>query len=595
MSDGKYLITTEDESTWKFDRSVIFLGEWCRLFSRKHIWENLDAIVAEPYGLNSSQKEIDYLKVIKLEEKLLPELAEILNRHFNCKKSLRYWNIIVGPWLRTILQLLLNRTHTLIQCFENYKISGTTLYSYYNQSLAALDMKSSYNLFDNEKWNNVLNGKIMQLIIDKNISIEVLKDKNFKYQLNSFSLNKDNISQNYKKRLKRFFYNFYSKLASKLSKNNDGFIIGTYLPVNLLIKLEIALKQWPQIRIKNDTDLNSINEVPNIKLRKNLTTQLTNKSLDNFENVTRSLLFELFPVCYLEGFEKMNLILSKKLWPKSPKFIFTSNNYNSDEIFKLYTATQVENGKKYFIGQHGNRFFTDKYFSYPVEEKICDNFLTWGWSKKSKKYLPTFILNTAGRSKIYNTRGKLLLIQKKRQRRFYTWDSPKEYDYFLKNQITFLNKLSERPNQKILIRLGNTIPNKKFRDEFKLINFKTSLKFDPGIKPIKKLVQASRLVVHSYDSTGLLETLSQNIPTIAFWENELDHLREEVKDDYQRLIDVGIIHLSPLSAAEKINEIWDNIGVWWFQKSVQDAKDKFCNVYAKSVSNPVNTLVNKLI
>ena len=51
MSDGKYLITTEDESTWKFDRSVIFLGEWCRLFSRKHIWENLDAIVAEPYGL----------------------------------------------------------------------------------------------------------------------------------------------------------------------------------------------------------------------------------------------------------------------------------------------------------------------------------------------------------------------------------------------------------------------------------------------------------------------------------------------------------------------------------------------------------------
>ena len=131
-------------------------------------------------------------------------------------------------------------------------------------------MKSSYTLFDNEKWNNVLNGKIMQLIIDKDISIEVLKDKIFKYQLNSFSLNKDNINQNYKKRLKYFFYNFYSKIASKLSKNNDGFIIGTYLPFNLLIKLEIALKQWPQIRIKNDTDLNSINEVPNIKLRKNL-------------------------------------------------------------------------------------------------------------------------------------------------------------------------------------------------------------------------------------------------------------------------------------------------------------------------------------
>ena len=592
MSDGIYLITTEDESTWKFDRSVIFLGEWCRLSTRKHIWENLDAIIAEPYGLDSSQKEIDYLKVIKLEEKLLPELIEILNKHFNCKKSLRYWNIIIGPWLRTILQLLLNRTHTLIQCFENYKISGTSIYSSHYGSLAALDMKSSYHLFDNAKWNNVLNGKIMQIVINKNISIEVLKDKIFKYQLNSFLLKKDNISQNYKKRLKSFFIHYYSKIASKLCKNNDAFIIGTYLPFKMLIKLEIALKQWPQYRIKNDTDLFSINEVPNIKLRTNLATQLRNKSLDNFENVTRSLLFELLPVCYLEGFEKMNLILSKKLWPKDPKFIFTSNNYNSDEIFKLYTASQVENGKKYFIGQHGNRNFTDKYYSFPVEEKICDNFLTWGWSKKSKKYVPTFIFNTAGRSKAYNPRGKLLLIQRKRQTRFYTWDSSEEYDHFLKNQITFLNKLSEGPYQKTLIRLGNTIANKKFRDE---LNFKDSLKFDPGIKPIKKLVRASRLVVHSYDSTGLLETLSQNIPTIAFWENELDHLREEVKDDYQRLIDVGIIHLSPLSAAEKINEVWDNIGAWWFQRSIQDAKDKFCNIYAKSVNNPINTLVNKLV
>ena len=34
----RYLITTHDERTWEFDRPVIFLGEWCRLFERKNIY-----------------------------------------------------------------------------------------------------------------------------------------------------------------------------------------------------------------------------------------------------------------------------------------------------------------------------------------------------------------------------------------------------------------------------------------------------------------------------------------------------------------------------------------------------------------------------
>lgn len=36
---GRYLITTADERTWKFDRPVLFLGEWCRLYDRRHVWQ----------------------------------------------------------------------------------------------------------------------------------------------------------------------------------------------------------------------------------------------------------------------------------------------------------------------------------------------------------------------------------------------------------------------------------------------------------------------------------------------------------------------------------------------------------------------------
>ena len=57
----RYLITTEDEVTWKFDQPVIFLGEWCRPYNRKHLWQNMDAIVAKPYGLGEDQKDTDYV------------------------------------------------------------------------------------------------------------------------------------------------------------------------------------------------------------------------------------------------------------------------------------------------------------------------------------------------------------------------------------------------------------------------------------------------------------------------------------------------------------------------------------------------------
>jgi hypothetical protein len=50
---ARHLITTADERTWKFDRPVLFLGEWCRLYDRKQVWGGMDGIVAEPYGLQA--------------------------------------------------------------------------------------------------------------------------------------------------------------------------------------------------------------------------------------------------------------------------------------------------------------------------------------------------------------------------------------------------------------------------------------------------------------------------------------------------------------------------------------------------------------
>ena len=195
----------------------------------------------------------------------------------------------------------------------------------------------------------------------------------------------------------------------------------------------------------------------------------------------------------------------------------------------------------------------------------------------------------------YNAKGGLLLVEKSQEPRVETWDTYSEYLKYFKDQKKFVNLLADEPKQKLLIRLSSSAVNLKLNENSRWLDFNKSLKIDNGKVAIKNLILESRLVVHSYDSTGILETLSQNIPTLAFWQNGLDHLREEVRPDYQKLIDAGIIHLSAKSVAYKVNEIWNDVDGWWLQKNVQDKRKQFCDIYAKNCKNPINTITSLLL
>ena len=154
IDQKKFLITTADERTWKSDQPKVFLGEWCRLFERKHIWQSMKAKVAEPYGLNLTQKDIDFQEVIRLEQKLFPEIYLLLNQFHGMKHDERYWSILIGHWFRAFLQLMINRVKTLEKCFQTEKISHTTVLTL-NTSLSTPDIASSLLSFHDDQWNNV--------------------------------------------------------------------------------------------------------------------------------------------------------------------------------------------------------------------------------------------------------------------------------------------------------------------------------------------------------------------------------------------------------------------------------------------------------
>ena len=81
-----------------------------------------------------------------------------------------------------------------------------------------------------------------------------------------------------------------------------------------------------------------------------------------------------------------------------------------------------------------------------------------------------------------------------------------------------------------------------------------------------------------------------NIPTLAFWQNGLDHLVEEAKPFYQHLLEAGIVHLTPESISAKICDVWDNIENWWNDPLVQQARIQFCMEYAMLSKKPIRRL-----
>jgi putative transferase (TIGR04331 family) len=294
------------------------------------------------------------------------------------------------------------------------------------------------------------------------------------------------------------------------------------------------------------------------------------------------MVFELLPVCYLEDFEKLTKEVQKLPWPNRPKFIFTSNAFDTDEVFKLWAATKVESGSKYVVGQHGNNYSTHRYLNPTVEEVTTDKFLTWGWTDGLEQHTPAFLFKSAGgKAAARNPTGGLLLIEVCIDHRITTWDSTAEFGDYFKDQQTFIRRLDDAPKKHLTVRLHAGYRNQRWSEEARWQAFDPLLKIDTGEAAISRILAKSRLVVYSYDSTGILETLSQNIPTLAFWPNGFEHLRESAKPYYQFLVDAGIVHLTPDSAAQKINEVWDDVEDWWAQRAVQEACVLFCNRFAR--------------
>lgn len=585
----RYLITTADERTWKLNEPVVFLGEWCRVYGRRHVWQKMDSIVAAPYGLSVNEKDADGQYARALEEKLLPRVREILNEYHNSQFDLRGWKVIIGHWLRRLIHVVLNRVRTLQACFSSHVIAGTTTINRSFLSTVPMNSAEASGLFNNDIWNNILYARIMSILEMGVFPV---------YPLDCREVHQSPISRRELKRqsmTRRFLkggLSLTSRLAASLARRHDPVIVASYLRPKEEIKLHLSLRQAPQLW--RTPSISAACET-DTSLRCRLgAAMLAEAPTDEIHSVLAQLLFELIPRSYLEGFDHLKEASDSMKWPRNPEFIFTSNRFDTDDVFKQWTAQKISEGVPYIVGQHGNNYGTFRYAYPTVEEETADRFFTWGWSKESARYCPAFVFKTVGSNLQHSKKGGLLLVEVSMPHRRSTWDDEFEFHKYFEEQQAFVRELDEDVQANTTIKLHSWYVHFRWNELDRWRDAGTSAKVDYYTLNIDSLIARSRLLIYSYDSTGILENLQRNIPTLAFWQNGLDHVVEEEKPYYELLVSAGIVHLSPESAADKVNKIWRNVEAWWSSKTIQLARQAFCNRYARDSEHPIKQLKHLL-
>lgn len=525
--------------------------------------------------LDFKKREEIYQYLDSLSEKIIDELKDQLNNIHKVNFNFKDWKIILSPWLNNFLKIIHLRYSNIVEIFKNNQISEVEIFECDEEKFLPIDNFELTKSVNNYKWDTIMYSKIVSLI-DKDV--RVIKNKiNFEYS---------NREKKSSKSIKLILINLIRSFLSLFKKEDDALIINSYLPKYENLKLNILLKQIPQIwkfiRIQN--------RKYNLSLRNRL--KFLNSD-DNFEILVKKIIPSSIPSAHIESFDDLNKIVMNLKLPEKPKLIFTSNNYEYDEVFKLYTVLKKNVNCPYIIGQHGN-YLSNAESKFFKKSHQADYYLDWG--KNGFYDQDGFNFKLINKSVKSNNKDKILILDSPfgtDNKIFSRLEDNEIKEKFLHNLLILLDK---KLHNKIVLKLHNSYNQKSE-------NYLTHLKsICPGIhiendkKNIFDLYSKSRCVIHTYNSTGIYESMGLNIPTLCIWPNQTTHIDEKYNFFYNNLKKNNILFYDPTNLANTINNNFHDINIWWSQPTVIEAKKIFLNEFSSSpTKKSIQLLKKKLI
>jgi putative transferase (TIGR04331 family) len=548
-----YLITTTDRSRWPNSGHLVFIGTFCLPDNAESLLDRYTYEIADT-AVTSENK----LRCFQLSESthatLVELVADALNQAHQCSKSVRYWEILTGSWLRLFLDILISRIFIVAKLREMYPDIQLVCTDVANRSRAPFNTANFHTLTKSTEWNSLVYADLWKTASAEHIAPPV-----------------------------RIATTAQVHQKQQLSKLSGYVLSATYLPrmQELLLQLRLGSK-YKRLRVLNPPAIPADDEA-----RQKLV--FNESQTSDVEKLLIRLVREYLPTSFLEGFSTLRMSIRRMEFPTSPKTIFTSNRHIYDDVFNAWVADATENGSRLVLGQHGGHYGISRFPSFAErhELSVSDTYLTWGW-RPSTSTLGGIILTTVGsRRRQKRNQSRALLVTDE------LWSQPRavytdisETSNYLDHLGLLVKSLPSTIQQSLELRrhLGQSVVGHPVESWW--LNQLPTIDMGDSSIPFSKIVKKAKIVIVAHNGTTLPENFSQAIPTLITWTPNWVEIRDDVKPIFAKFAEVGIFHEDPVSLANHLSAIWDNVDAWWESKEVVEARELFCSQYAKSVTHP---------
>lgn len=507
-------------------------------------------------------------------ENLLPLLAERLNELHGTGHGVRYWRILLGPWLHFYVSIVYDGYCHLAAALEKYPACTTRLLSS-DSFVTPQDTADFHRCLRKDSYHLQLYTRILGFL-GKSFPSSELRGLDIQALFPPGS--------GLKIKIKSLVARIYGFLYARFFRS----IVLRYAYFPRRAELELMVASWGRVLPIIGEPVKPVTVDKNGALRERLHGFAPHAN--EFEACLLALLPLDIPRCFVEGFHATRREAAK-VYPQRVKAIFSSNAWYTDEPFKFWAAESAEGGSLLLVAQHGGTYGSLSVMpSEDHELAIADRYYTWGWERTGgmAKIVPMPPCIMTGRKAMGASNLKRGILWVPTQYERYQLQFPylptfaKDY---VDTQRRFANALSKPSMEEIRIRhkpvdYGWALAQ-RLKDDF------PDLQADPHEVPFADSLEACRLYVCDHLSTTFIEALYVNKPTILFWSEKINPLREDARPYYDLLRQAGILFDSPEAAAHAVDEVYHDVETWWNANARREAVSKFCSRYAMQVPDAV--------
>lgn len=354
--------------------------------------------------------------------------------------------------------------------------------------------------------------------------------------------------------------------------------MNAYFSTNSLLAL--SFKSMFQIQEIDFVELSQNHHTLDILGREKIFIEESN--FDKFDKYFFESMKTLMPFSFIENFQDIYTSITKKNNNKLTYVI--SEAWLGDEFSSIELAIMQQRKIKHVHIQHGWVFMNNLNTMW-LESYLSDIYLTSGSVIKN---LSNIVKGGYVREQYNeideNKRDDILFFSTTSPAYTYQLDENVRDESFVKyldKQIQFISELDKD--------IFSNFYYRKYPVDYgwgeidKLISKVPEIKFDNVyIRGLDRISKA-KLVIFDVFSTGYIEAMIANTPTIIIFDKELRKLNPDFEIMIDKLVEVNVVFYNIKDAVKHINNIYKTPFMWWNRDDVKDAVKIFIDYCARDV------------